>query len=146
MSNRHCRLILPAVLAAMTTISPAKAGDDRPWAEVRVGGIADDERKEEDVLLVAINGSRDIGTTSVYELQPGMQYLRIASKKRGKSGELTSQPYALQMQPCIRYALVADHGRPLDNRSWQVAVKSETPIKACVKKYGDRQATGDAAP
>ena len=131
-------------LMGITATAPAMARDDQPWAEVRVGGIADDDLSEHDVVLMAINGSRDIGTGSVYPLPPGLQQLRLASKKRGKSGEMVSYPYALQMKPCFRYALVADHASPLENRNWQVAVKSETPIKACVRKFGDSQAFAEA--
>jgi hypothetical protein len=97
-------------------------------------------------MVVSINGAMDIDTTMLYKLPPGMQRLKVASMKRGKYGELATLPFTLEMKPCIRYQLVASYARPGADRPWQVAVKSETPIKACVKKYGDTQTVADAAP
>jgi hypothetical protein len=143
MSKRFPMLLLPVFLSGSLVAAPAMAGNDHPWAEVRIGGVADSDLGEYDVHLIAINGSRDIGSTSVYELQPGMQQLRIASKKRGKSGEITSQPYPLQMKPCVRYELVANHATSTDTQRWWVAVKSESKIKSCVKKFGALLETSD---
>lgn len=128
------------ILAALAAgpSSPAFAGDDGPWAEVRVGGQSDEKQAQYDVMLVAIDGSMDFDDRALYKLPPGMHGLRLASLKRGKSGEMTSQTFSLELQPCMRYALAADHAHPEPNRSWQPRVAVPEPIKGCMKKYADR--------
>jgi hypothetical protein len=136
MSKRFPTLLLSVFFAGSVVAMPTMAGNDRPWAEIRIGGIADNDRDEYDVLLIAINGSRDIGTTSRYEVPPGIQQLRVASRKRGKSGEIVSYPLTLEMKPCVRYELVANHSASIENQGWRAEVKSESEIKSCAKKFG----------
>ena len=135
-----CRFRSSCVLAALVAglSSPVFAGDDGPWAEVRVGGQSDQGQAQYDVMLVAIDGSMDFDDRALYKLPPGMHGLRLASFKRGKSGEMTAQTLSLELQPCMRYALAADHANPEPNRSWQPRVAGSEPIKGCMKKYGDR--------
>lgn len=128
--------VLAALVAGLS--SPVFAGDDGPWAEVRVGGQSDQGQAQYDVMLVAIDGSMDFDDRALYKLPPGMHGLRLASFKRGKSGEMTAQTLSLELQPCMRYALAADHANPEPNRSWQPRVAGSEPIKGCMKKYGDR--------
>ena len=128
--------VLAALVAGLS--SPVFAGDDGPWAEVRVGGQSDQGQAQYDVMLVAIDGSMDFDDRALYKLAPGMHGLRLASFKRGKSGEMTAQTLSLELQPCMRYALAADHANPEPNRSWQPRVAGSEPIKGCMKKYGDR--------
>jgi hypothetical protein len=147
MLNRSFWLLLATALVGMGTAPSAMAGKDQPWAEIRVAGVADDDLGEYDVMLVSINGAIDIDTTTLYKLPPGAQRMKVASLKRGKYGELATLPFTLEMKPCIRYALVANYASPDAAHPWSVAVKGESPIKACVKKYGgDALVTADAAP
>jgi hypothetical protein len=88
------------------------AGNDQPWAEIRVDDVADGDLGEYDVMLVSINGAIDIDNTMLYKLPPGTQRLKVASMKRGKYGELATLPFALEMKPCIRYQLVASYAQP----------------------------------
>jgi hypothetical protein len=115
----------------------AHADKNQPWSEIHVGDVAAGEGGEHDLLMIAINGSRDVPTLSVYKLPPGMQSLRLASEKRVAGGAMTSQTISLELRPCMRYELVADHSKPEAGRSWRPEVKSETPIKACRKKFGE---------
>ena len=64
--------------------------------------------------------------------------LGLASYKRGPSGEMTAQPFSVDMQPCMRYVLAADHSHPEPNRSWQPRVLGTEPIPKCMKKYADQ--------
>ena len=147
MSNRSFWLLLATALVGMGTAPSAMAGKDQPWAEIRVAGVADDDLGEYDVMLVSINGAIDIDTVTLYKLPPGAQRLKVASLKRGKYGELATLPFTLEMKPCVRYALVANYAAPDAVRAWAVAVKGESPIKACVKKYGHSTLVAvDAAP
>lgn len=147
MSNCSFWLLLATALVGMGTTSSAMAGKDQPWAEIRVAGVADDDLGEYDVMVVSINGAIDIETTTLYKLPPGAQRLKVASLKRGKYGELATLPFTLEMKPCVRYALVANYTSPGAAHTWAVAVKGESPIKACVKKYGSvAMAAADAAP
>ncbi len=147
MLNRSFWLLLAAALVGTGTAPSAMAGKDQPWAEIRVDSIADDDLGEYDVMLVSINGAMDIDTTSLYKLPPGAQRLKVASLKRGKYGELPTLPFTLEMKPCMRYSLVANHAPSDPGRLWPVSVKDEGPIKACMKKYGGGNlASADAAP
>jgi hypothetical protein len=147
MLNRSFWLLLATALVGLGVTSTAMAGKDQPWAEIRVEGVADDDLGEYDVMLVSINGAIDIDTATLYKLPPGAQRLKVASLKRGKYGELPTLPFTLEMKPCVRYALVANYAPSGAVRAWSVAVKDESPIKACVKKYGGGAlATADAAP
>ena len=146
MLNRSFWLLLATALVGMATAPSAMARKDQPWAEIRVAGVADDDLGEHDVMLVSINGDIDIAAITLYKLPPGAQRLKVASLKRGKYGELPTLPFTLEMKPCIRYALVANYASPDAARAWSVAVKAESPIKACVKKYGGDFIAADAAP
>jgi hypothetical protein len=117
--------------------APVLAAKGQPWSEVRIGNVADKDKGEYDLILIAINGSRDVPDALVHELAPGSQSLRLASKKRNESGAIIALPYAIDMAPCVRYELVADYANPQPNRSWKIAVKAQLPIKSCLKKYGD---------
>jgi hypothetical protein len=147
MLNRSYWLLLATALVGMGTAPSAMASKDQPWAEIRVEGVADDDLGEYDVMLVSINGAMDIDTAMLYKLPPGAQRLTVASLKRGKYGGLPTLPFTLEMKACIRYTLVASDAPPGAARSWSVAVKDESLIKACVKKHGgDALVTSDAAP
>ncbi len=129
------KLIFCVWMALVATHAPAAKG--QPWSEVRIGNVADKDKSEHDLILIAINGSRDVPDALVHELAPGPQSLSLASKKRNESGAIIALPYAIDMAPCVRYELVADYANPPPNRSWKIAVKAQLPIKSCLKKYGD---------
>lgn len=136
MLNRCFGLLLAVASVGMGSTFSAMAGKDQPWAEIRVTGAADDDLGEYDVMLVSINGAIDIATTTSYTLPPGVQQLKVASLKRGKYGELPTMPFTIETKPCMRYALVASHAPPGVPRAWSIEIKSEHPIKACIKRHG----------
>lgn len=140
-----CPTIFRIAFAAALLCGSASAAESGPWSEIKVGGLTDKDRGEYDVMLVSINGSMDFPDRSLYELPPGTYDFRLASKKRGKSGEMTMQPFAVEIRPCTRYALVADHSDPQPNRSWRATVRTEEPIKSCMKKFADRLPMRDDA-
>lgn len=127
------RLSLAAV-AALPTL--AVAADARPWSEIRLENVADARRGEHALMMIAIDGSRDVPSRSTYRLPPGTQSLRLASTKRDAVGSITSQSYAIETRPCVRYVLVADHAQTASNARWRIVVKAQEPIKACVERYG----------
>lgn len=127
------RLSLVA-LAALPAV--AIAADAQPWSEIRLENVADARRDEHALMMIAIDGSRDVPSRSTYRLPPGTQSLRLASTKRDSAGSITSQPYAIETQPCVRYVLVADHAQTPSNARWRIVVKAREPIEACVERYG----------
>lgn len=122
--------------AAALVCAPALADEDAPWAEIKVGSMADKDLQHYDVVLMAINGSMDFRDSTRYELAPGRYHLRVASTKRGRSGEMTARPFTLDMKPCVRYDLVADHAPAESEGGWKIVVRTESPIKSCAKKFG----------
>lgn len=137
--------IFPVVLAAMLACGPACAAGREPWSEIKVGGLADEGRSVYDVMLVKINGSMDFQDRSLYQLPPGPYKFGLASKKRGNSGEMTMLPLAVELRPCTRYMLVADHSDPQPDRSWRATVRAEEPIESCMKKFGGQLPVRDEA-
>lgn len=136
--------------AGLAACAPARADEPAPWSEIRVGGVADRDRGEYDVILMAINGSMDFRDRPVHELPPGRHHFRIASSRRGAGGAMIARPFVIEARPCIRYGLVADYGREGGDQGWRIAIREETPIKACVKRFGLSPAasvdTADAGP
>ncbi len=137
--------IFPVVLAAMLVCGPAYAAGREPWSEIKVRGVADKDRGEYDLMLVKINGSMDFPDRSLYELPPGPYKLGLASKKLGSSGEMTMLPFAVELRPCTRYMLVADHSDPQPNRSWRATIRAEEPIESCMEKFGGQLPIRDDA-
>jgi hypothetical protein len=139
---RSFRPVVALLCAALAAFPASARDDDGPWAEVKVGGVAERDRGEHDVFVVAIDGSRDIGSRSVYTLAPGSRALRVATRKRGPSGEFTSQSMLLPLKPCMRYALAADHSAT-DGR-WRVRVRDEQPIPDCMEAFAARLRSDEA--
>jgi hypothetical protein len=136
--------------AAVAACAPAHADDSAPWIVIRVGDVADRDRGEYDVILMAINGSMDFRDRPVHALPPGRHHFRIASTRRGPGGAMIARPFVIEARPCIRYGLVADYGREGGDQGWRIAIREEAPIKACVKRFGLSPAasvdTADAGP
>jgi hypothetical protein len=140
---RIASMLTPCLaLAAILTCAPALADEPAPWAEIKIGDMADKDRQHYDVVLMAINGSMDFRDSTRYELAPGRYSLRLASTKRGRSGEMTARPFAIEMKPCVRYELVADHALSESEGGWKIVVRGESPIKSCAKKFGLLPAIG----
>lgn len=118
----------------------ARADDAAPWIEIRAGDVADRDRGEYDVILMAINGSMDFRDRPVHELPPGRHTFRVASTRRGPGGAMIARPFVIEARPCMRYDLVADYGREGGDQGWRIAIREETPIKACVKRFGSPSA------
>lgn len=122
--------------------SPLSASADRgqPWSEIAVGNVASRDDGEQDVWMTMINGSRDFPDAARYTLAPGTNALRLTSRKRGRGGEHTSLPVTLELRPCMRYALVADHAGEASGQPWRVKVAAETAIKGCLRRFGSAPA------
>ncbi|MBX3711637.1 MAG: hypothetical protein KF800_06730 [Lysobacter sp.] len=125
------------LVMVVTALSPtiAMAGSEGPWAEIRVGGVAERERNEHEVMLVAINGSMDFPDQSTYRLPPGPHGLRLASRLRSGRGVLTATTLSLELEPCMRYVLVADHANPDAARAWRPKLLEAQIIESCAKKF-----------
>lgn len=122
--------------AILSAVCPGLALAQGAWSEIRVGDVAENRDTQADLIMIAIDGSRDVPNAAVYEVAPGQRSLRLASKKRDEAGAMTALPFALELAPCMRYELVADYAQPQANRRWHITVKAQTPIKACIRKYG----------
>ena len=128
------RTALLALVATALSPTIAMAGSEGPWAEIRVGGVAERARNEHDVMLVAIDGSMDFPDRSTYRLPPGPHGLKLASRLRA-GGVLTTSTLSLAFEPCMRYVLVADHANPDAARAWRPKLLEAQVIESCAKKF-----------
>ena len=109
----------------------------KPWSEFAVDDVASRSNPDEyDVRIVAIDGSMEFDRKPIHRVTAGFHFLELASTKVGRRGELTSQPFAIEAKPCVRYELVAIHADRMSNRRWRLDVKKEVPIRACAEKFG----------
>lgn len=130
------RTALLALVATALSPAIAMAGGEGPWSEIRVGGVAERARNEHDVMLVAIDGSMDFPDKSTYRLPPGPHGLKLASRFRSGRGLLTATTLSLELKPCMRYRLVADHANPDAARDWRPRLLEAEAIESCAKKFG----------
>jgi hypothetical protein len=68
----------------------------------------------------------------------------MATTKRGFRDRATYAEFALELQPCMNYVLVAEHERGTHNRKWQPRVVEARPIARCLKKFGLTGPSADA--
>lgn len=131
------RFIAAAAAGALVLLASAAAfaAKKEAWSEIDVGKVTRSVADEYAVTIIAIDGSQNFRSRRVHELAPGFHLLHVASTKAGRRGEVTYQPFAIEMKPCTRYSLVAQHDSALGNRRWQVVVKDETAIVSCVAEH-----------
>lgn len=121
--------VVGALALCLSFATTAAEGDT--WSEVNIGAVTQSNPDEYAVTILAIDGSQNFKSKRSYKLAPGFHLLHIASTKAGRRGDVTYQPFAIEMAPCIRYELVALHDSQMSNRRWQVVVKNEKPIASC---------------
>lgn len=124
----------------------AFAAEAEAWSEIDVVKVARAVAEEYAVTIVAIDGDQDFQSRRLHKLTPGFHLLHVASTKAGRRGEVTYQPFVIDMKPCVRYRLVAQHESSLGNRRWQVIVKSEDPIASCLAAHPATDPKPSASP
>lgn len=107
------------------------AAETNTWSEFSTGKVSQSDPDEYAVTILAIDGRENFKSKRSHKVAPGFHLLHVASTKTGRRGDVTYQPFAIEMAPCIRYELVARHERRLSNQRWQVVVKNEKPIVSC---------------
>ncbi len=144
---RYKLFLLLVSVVPMTVI----AAHREPWIEIGVDGAMRGNPDEYPVFLVSIDGSMDFRNEFTQTLAPGLHAFDVSTTKKDSSGLLTYQRVTINTKPCVRYELVANHAHPIENRSWQILIKSELPITRCMEKFGivpvthSRVATSDSA-
>ena len=110
----------------------------KPWSEFAIDVAGRSNPDEYNIIIVAIDGAMEFDRKPIHRVSAGFHYLELASTKLGRRGELTSQPFAIEARPCVRYELVAIHTDRMSNRRWRAEVKKEVPIRSCEEKFGIR--------
>jgi hypothetical protein len=87
---------------------------------------------EYEVTVVAIDGMMQFDGASIVNLKPGPHLLQVASKKKGRRGEVYFQALPLRVEPCMRYSYVARHPKSLKADSWELVAKDASPIAGCL--------------
>lgn len=134
------RLRSLVLYCAMAVVGQTHALDKditaKPWSEFAVDVASRSNPDEYDVRVVAIDGSMEFERKPIHRVPAGFHFLELASTKAGRRGELSSQPFAIEAKPCVRYELVATHTDRMSNRRWRLDVKKEVPIRICQEKFG----------
>lgn len=115
----------------------------RQWVVIdgNVVGRADSNRYS--VVVMAIDGKADFETPTTVTITPGFHYLQLASTRQ--DGSRTVVPYALNAEPCARYALYAEYESRLDRSPWQLVItKDPKPLGRCKPEINS--AAGVTAP
>lgn len=73
-----------------------------------------------DLLVVAVDGKHRPDLPTKVKMRPGFHWLKVASSKRGRNGELTRQSLPLTVEPCTTYRYAAKHDGSLSNRRWTI--------------------------
>ena len=119
-------------LPLVTGLSACASGPDT--RSLIYGDRADDADPDQyDVLIIAADGEMMFGEEQTrLRLKPGFHYLEIATTKEFPGRELVRQPFAIEVKPCMRYQLVAQHESKTLKSAWRVVVKKEEANEACV--------------
>jgi len=105
----------------------------RPYAEVTGERTAKSDPREEDVLILAVDGLYRYGGALWENVDPGLRSL-VLTTRRGGSNDYghTSSLVELDAKACMRYQFVALHRSAFDTRGWEVVLRKVEPIPGCV--------------
>lgn len=108
----------------------------RQWVVIdgNVVGRADSNRYS--VVVLAVDGKADFEAPTTVTITPGFHYLQLASTRQDNSGT-GAVPYALNAEPCTRYAIHAEYKSRLDRSPWQLVItKDPRPLGGCKPENG----------
>jgi len=105
----------------------------RPYAEVTGERTVKSDPREEDVLILAVDGLYRFGGALSENVDPGMRSLVLTTRREGRTDYgHTSSVVALDAKACMRYQFVARHQSSFDARGWEVVLKNVEAIPGCV--------------
>ena len=97
------------------------------------------------VKIVAINGKAYWDGRDFMEIEPGFNYIELATTNESRGGRVTTNPFPMMAKPCVRYLVSAKHERATDARRWAIRVVEE-PIGGCEAPAAEAPAETNAAP
>lgn len=124
------KLVATLILAATLT-SCASVGTT-PYSQFDGSRAKASQMEEYAVTVVAIDGKMQFEGASIVNLKPGPHLLQVASKKKGRRGEVYYQALPLIVEPCMKYSYVAHHPKSLKADSWELVAKDVSPIAGCM--------------
>ncbi len=140
------RIALSCLLSVVLTAVAAdvRADESKPWTQIDTAPIRLSDPDLYRLTVQAIDSRWTLTPEPMYALAPGSHRFVMATTKRGNRERPTYAEFALDMQPCMNYEVVAEHERGTHNRKWQPRVVAARPIERCLKKFGLTAPAADA--
>jgi hypothetical protein len=137
---------LRASLAALALVlAPGLAAAKAPWAEID-GTFANPAHADEvDALVHAVDRHYYNPMRSRLKIEPGPHWIYIASTRASARGTVTSVPWVMKAEPCMRYLVAAQH-ESLSIERFAVKVVSVERIGECRLPPGAQAAVATPAP
>jgi hypothetical protein len=107
----------------------------RQWVVIdgNVVGRADSNRYS--VVVLAVDGKAHVEAPTTVTVTPGFHHLQLASTRQ--DGSTVTVPYALDAEPCTRYAIHAQYESRLERSPWQLVItKDPKPLGGCKPENG----------
>ncbi|MFZ5637930.1 MAG: hypothetical protein ACOY82_15220 [Pseudomonadota bacterium] len=126
---------LLAAAAVFSAAGSAFADESRPWSQIDLAPIRLSDPDLFRMQIQAIDGRWTLTPEPMYPLAPGSHRFVMATTKAGFRDRVTYAEFALELQPCMNYVLVAEHERGTHNRKWQPRVLEARPIERCLQRF-----------
>lgn len=115
---------------AVTSIHAAEPATDA-WAEISLNRTGHANPDRATAIVIAIDGAMYPDTRA--RLTPGTHLFHIASSRAGRRGQLYYDNFMIDLAPCMRYVLAADHSGSTLAKNWELVIEKEEPIARCQK-------------
>ena len=108
-----------ALLLVSQALAASRPGRDHGRFDGESARGADPNAHE--LLIVAVDGERDLEMPTSVQLAPGFHWLTVASaNQRGRKGRIDSKSLPLNVQPCTTYHFFARHASALPKSPWEI--------------------------
>jgi len=112
----------------------------KPWSEIDGSQSDNADVHNYDIIITAVDGKIDFAGRATKSLDPGFHLVRVVSTKADRKGGYTYANLPIQMKPCMRYFVTAQHdSNKLNNKYWEVRILREEPIKSCLKLLKEKE-------
>jgi hypothetical protein len=136
-SRLRCSRFHRWVVGAAISVALAGCATTGPYAEVTGERLARADGREEEVVIVGIDGKLDLTRPKRSFIDPGQRMVLLDTVRQGKRRRDTSVIVPLNAKACLRYHFVARHETMTAVDPWDLVLTNVEPIPECVAKFPD---------